>query len=277
MSVRTRLVLSFFSLSLCFIDASSYGQETTVIALGKLQHKVDNNQFDLDKERISDSNLVWANLFFNYYKNPRYAYEEGFKNMILSVGLEYLIQVKVTPNFTGEFIFPKRTPDDNVISIKISSFDPSDIESKAEKLKRKYYDLATSDESFRLKINDEAIQQGTGFIIYCKLESFYFKEIIPFATLQVPNATYTYSINQPTIFIYQVPKEIESEKLEQSTGVLKLIEFTYANPPLVDYDVPSLSIKQRLKNSDDKDKVKFTLKSMTLGVNIGLKVDNLMK
>jgi len=278
--MKSQKFISFFCVGFALLlisQGSVHAQTPTYRALMKLVLDENNNAYDPEEvQPIQDKNMIWWNLYFNYYKNPDWADTNGDEVMVLSLGIEYVIQIKIGPGFDSGFDFPRKTPKDIIKVIRISTYDPEDPD-HSNKIKRKYYKLESKDSTFSLNIDDEVLNEGNVLKIYCKLESFYFRKFIPFGLFNIPNSDYIYSINQPGFARYSIPKDVSSETMEQSMGKLRLISFVDTSPPLRDYPVFSASIKSKLEDPADKGKVVFTLQSFSVPVFIGTNVENLIK
>ena len=263
------------TLSLLFLFSSSFGQSPTFRALLALKHDVDNNLYDLKREEVEEGDFFQTNIFFNYYKNRNIRGSQGpEENMIFSVGYEYLIKKEIHSGSSIVFTFPIGTKKDKVNASKLELFDP--INSKARKIRRKYYDFEKHNDSFRLVVEKEGLETGKVLRAYCKIESFVFD------TLSVPvnvgNTSNVFiSLNMPEIFSYSIPYD-QLELIESEAGQMELKHFTYRAPPIVDYNVRSESFVWRVDiDAHDNQNLIFNLKSINLPVDFGASVEEILK
>lgn len=103
----------FLILTLLTFSTLTYGQSPTFRSLLDLNHNVDNNIYPLSESDTEQENLYWANIFFNYYKNPNTRGTQGpDKNMFFSISYEYLIQKKISSDSAISLFFPIGTTKD---------------------------------------------------------------------------------------------------------------------------------------------------------------------
>lgn len=267
-NIRNKIKEILFFICYVIVESAS-GQSPTYQALVKLNYNIDNNEYNLKSQSGIDSNFYWANIFFNYYKNPNTrGLMKADEDMIFSVGYEYLICENSPSDVGAEYVLVKKSKTDKIQILKIYQINSQN--SKEVSLKRKDFKKTEKGDTVFISINKGVLQEDSRIKVYCKLESFSFKELNLHLKPLTEGEKYI-SFNVPDIFKYSNSTLYEKPK-ETLYSPMVLKHFTYSSPPIVDYQVKSSSLKWEVFDLDQS----FVLEAINFPVFFGTSVERIM-
>lgn len=269
-----RLLFVFF----LFFSTMTFSQSPTFQALLELNHNVNNNEFDLEikptQEDFSrEKSIVWNNVYFKYFKNSNIrSSQRRDESMKFSIRYQFLYSL-YCKSATTLTINVAKGAKDKFLDVDLVVFNLHGNKIVGTKVKGKSYSLVKEERNIKIQIDEGVIEPGTIVRLLVDTESYNVKRLGPFSFSQPITSGYTYILtaNIPEMFKYTIPDNLrmDSKKIES----IKLKEFTYSNPPIVDYDATSFSYKWTVTSGQVDD---FRLESIDLFKDFGTSVEQLM-
>lgn len=261
-----------------FFSTLTFSQSPTFQALLKLNHDVNNNDFDLDlkptqEDFSKEESIVWNNAYFKYFKNLKMlSAQRSDESMKFSIRYQFLYSL-YCKNTTALTINVAKGSKDKFLDVDIVAFSLDGNKIVRTKLKGKSYSLVKEERNIKIQIDEGVIEPGTIVRVLVNTESYNFKRLGPFNFAKPITSGYSFVLtaNIPEMFKYTIPDNLKME--DKKIESMKLKEFTYSNPPIVDYNATSFSYKWTVMSNPVDD---FRLESINLFKDFGTSVEQLM-
>ena len=247
-------------------------------ALNAYQYHTDNNKIDFDKEIQNPfDQLTFTNIFYKYYKNPRYELEwSSIKVMLFRIEYEFLLQTKINDNNEMSYKFQFNKKDDHISNIKLTSYSQENGKTIATKLSKKEYEVIISDSVIAIKPNKGALKLNSTLRIYCSIESNDINLKNLAALNKIENSINYISFNVPEMFKYKtVNNSLEILRKEQSEMIL--VKFAFDRTRLTErFSVLSSTVIWKINNDLDYSNIYFPLLSINLPAGIGTSAEEII-
>lgn len=262
------------------LSIPSYSQSPTFQALLRLNHSVDNNEFNLkdkpSKEAFSKrDSKIWANVYFKYFKNPNFMNAKADECMKFSIVNQLLYNMYCTRD-TALTVDVKKKLKDKVVKVDLVLYSLEDDKITSTKLKSKSYSLVKEDTNVRIQVAEGVVKPGAFLQLFIETESTDFNTLGPFNFMKatIGDYSFTLSTNIPECFNYLAPVGLTQVDTNEETIQLK--EFTFATPPILDYSLPSYSALWNIPAADSAKEIAFKLQSIDFRRNVGTSAERLL-